>query len=177
MFKLLTDEGKEKVSREYATRRAIVMLISLIVVMVIGIVGLFPSYVVSKVRQEEMEERAKIVRNFELEEENEALRAWLVTANQKIKTLNPELDKDRPSLLVESVLEKSPAGLSITNILWSKEGNKVSVSGAADNRQALLSFKDRLDSSGEFSLVDLPISSLASDSDISFEINLSPRAP
>jgi hypothetical protein len=48
----------------------------------------------------------------------------------------------------------------------------VSISGFAANRHALASFRDRIVSQEEFLEVDLPISNLAQDRDISFSITV-----
>jgi hypothetical protein len=48
----------------------------------------------------------------------------------------------------------------------------ITVSGEAGNRQALASFRDRLLEHEEIAIVDLPISNLASDSDIMFSLTV-----
>jgi len=45
MFKLLTEEERRKVVHEYALRRTIVMFLALILVLVVGIIGFLPSYI------------------------------------------------------------------------------------------------------------------------------------
>lgn len=179
MFKLLTEEEKEKVLREYNFRRGVVILTALIVVIIIGMAGLFPSYVLSRVRQKEVEERVKIAGNTELQEDSSGLRFWLKETNLKLKILDPALDQDRPSDFIESVLAEKSAGVKIVSLEWTKVDGKItlSISGIAQDRQTLLSFENELNSSGKFVEATLPVSNLAKEKDISFRVKLTPKTP
>src|SRR3989344_86718 len=92
MFKLLTEEGRAKVLVEYNTRRIVVILCALVFVILIGIVGLLPSYVLSSARQKEVAERAKAVEGLGREDDTAELRSWLVQMNKKLQVLSPALD-------------------------------------------------------------------------------------
>lgn len=177
MYKLLPEVAREKVRREYLLRRAVVMVTAFIVVLIVTIVGLFPSYMLSKARQDEARERARLIGLAKPSGETEELDKWLSQINLKLKTLNPKLDQDRPSLLLTQVIEKKGSGIRITRFNWVKiEGkNELSVSGVARDRQSLLSFESRLNNSQLFSTVALPVSNLAKDRDISFEIKLTSK--
>lgn len=177
MFKLLTEEGREKVMNEYATRRTIVMLLSLILVLVIGIIGLLPSYILSNIRQKEAVERVRILSSSNLGgKDGVELKAWLEETNHRLKALTPSLDKDRPSIFVNQVLENKPEGVSINGFSWLRVKDKItfSVNGVAKDRQKLVTFENGISSSGHFSNVTLPISDLAKDKDIAFQIKFSP---
>ena len=176
MLKLLTEEERGKVSREYHLRRAAVIVVALVSILVIGIIGLLPSYILSNTRHKEALEWDRVVDNSSLKEDEKALQAWLTETNRRLTTLSPKLDVDRPSNFVKKVLEQKISGISITHFSWGKVAGKVvlSVSGEASNRQALVAFKDRLSASGYFSDVALPVSDLAKDKEISFQIKFLP---
>jgi len=176
MLKLLTEEEREKVSHEYHLRRAIVIIMALVSILVIGIIGLLPSYILSDLRYKEAFEWDRVVDNSSLKENEAELQAWLAETNKRLEALSPKLDVDRPSDFIKKVLEQKISGISITNFSWGKVAGKVvlSVSGEASNRQALVAFKDRLSASGYFSNVALPVSDLAKDKEISFQIKFSP---
>lgn len=176
MLKLLTDEGREKVSREYKTRRLIVIFLALIFVSVITVIGLLPSYILSNGREQEAFERLRFTAEVKNQEEGRELRAWLVETNKKISVLAPELDVDRPSDFVEGVLNLKLLGIKITNFSWSRAKDKItlSISGTASDRQTLVRFEDGISQSELFSDVILPISDLANDRNISFQIKFSP---
>lgn len=177
MFKLLTEEGREKVGREYSARRTIVMLLAFILVLIVGVIGLLPSYILSNIREKEALARVKTLNNSTLEGENGAdLQAWLIETNRRLKTLSPKLDTDRPSNFVDQVLEQKLTGIRITAFSWLRSKDKItlSVNGVAEDRQKLVMFENKINSSGYFSNVTLPISDLAKDRDIAFQIKFSP---
>lgn len=174
MYKLLPEKTREKVRGEYLLRRSVVMVTALILVLVVAIVGLFPSYILSKALQKEVAERTQALG---LEPEPEAVvgESWLAGINLKLKLLAPKLDGDRPSVLLAQVIAEKGGGIKINSFSWVKgEGqSQLAIAGVATDRQALLAFESRLNSSGKFSAVTLPVSNLAKDRDISFELKLS----
>lgn len=177
MFRLLTDEGREKVSREYKIRRLIVILLALIFISAITIIGFSPSYILSSIRKQEAFERLRFTTEVENQEEGRELRAWLAETNKRILALAPDLDTDKASDFVESVLNLRVLGINITGFSWVKVKDKItlSVSGTASDRQTLVRFENSINRSELFSDVVLPISGLANDRNISFQIKFAPK--
>ena len=176
MFKLLTEEERRKVAREYAVRRAICLFLALVLVLAVGIIGLLPSYVLSNARQNEALERARIMGSAGGREDDASLQFWLEETNRKLQVLSPALDTDRPSDFIKTILDQKAAGITITGFSWVRAKDKVtlSVNGVAASRQALVTFENRINSSRYFSDVALPISNLAKDRNIDFQIKFSP---
>src|SRR3990167_9368714 len=176
MFKLLTEEERQKVAHEYAMRRAIVILLTLILVLVVGIIGLLPSYVLSNARENEALERMRIMCSVGEREDDATLQVWLKETNRKLQVLSPALDTDRPSDFIEKILDQRITGIAVTDFSWARAKDKVilSINGVATSRQSLITFENRINSSKYFSEVALPISNLAKDKDIDFQIKLSP---
>lgn len=175
MFKLLTEAERQKVEHEYVRRRAIVMLFVLILILVAGIIGLLPSHVLSNARRNEVLERARVMGSVVPNDDEADLQTWLAETNRKLRVLSPTLDTDRPSNFIEKVLDQKMAGLAITGFSWIRAKEKVIllVNGIASDRQALIDFENRINSSGSFSEVTLPISNLAKNKDINFQIKFS----
>ncbi|PIP55797.1 MAG: hypothetical protein CO183_00225 [Candidatus Zambryskibacteria bacterium CG_4_9_14_3_um_filter_42_9] len=178
MFKLLTEEERQKVSSVYSTRRAIIIFISLIVVLVVGIIGLLPSYVISNARQNEIIEYEKIMANNSRDTgvDEKALNAWLEDINQKLQILSPALDTDSPSAFIDKILGQKISGITITGFSWIRIKDEISLSidGVATDRQSLVMFENNINSSEYFSMVTLPLSNLAKEKNIDFQIKLSP---
>lgn len=179
MFKLLTEEERQKVVHEYVMHRAIVILYSFILVLVIGIIGLLPSFVLSNARQNDMLERTRILGNSGEEKDELDLQAWLKEVNLKLQILSPALDTERPSDFIDRILDQKITGISITDFSLRKVKDKttLSVNGLALDRQSLITFENRISSSKYFSGVTLPISNLAKDRNIDFQIKFSPTSP
>ena len=175
MFKLLTEEERRKVAHEYAIHRAIVMLLALIGVFVVGIIGLLPSYVLSNARENEALERTRIMSGSVEREDDALLQAWLEETNRKLQVLSPTRDTDRPSDFIAKILDQRVAGIVITGFSWVKVKDKItlSASGVASSRQSLITFGNRINALKYFSEVALPISNLAKDRDIDFQIKFS----
>lgn len=176
MFKLLTEEERRKVAHEYAMHRAIVVLLALILVLVVGIIGLLPSYVLSNARENEALERTRIMGGSGQRGDDTTLQVWLGETNQKLQVLSPALDTDRPSDFIEKILDQRITGIAVTGFSWVRTKDKItlSVNGVATSRQSLITFENHINSSGYFSEVTLPISNLAKDRDIDFQIKFSP---
>lgn len=154
------------------------MLTALILVMLLAIIGFFPSYILSTARQVELAERARVTEALEIGGDREDLQAWLSNINLALSLLRPELDKDRPTLFIEQVLKEKGAGVALTNLKWSNTKDAtLTVSGLARDRQSLLAFESRLNASGNFSEVTLPVSNLAKERDIDFQVKLSLKKP
>ena len=178
MFKLLTDEERQKVAHEYVLRRAIVMLSALLLVLAIGIIGLLPSYILSDARENEVIERTRIIGSVGQRGNEAELQTWLEKVNRELQILSPKLDTDRPSILIERVLGQKVSGARLTGFSWTRAEDEVtlSVNGVALDRQTLIAFENSINSSGYFSEVTLPISNLAQDKNIDFQIKFSPAA-
>jgi len=176
MFKLLTEEEKVEVKQEYSRRRSATMLMALIFVIVVEIIGLLPSYVLSNARYNEVFERTKILKTVSQNKEDKELKKRLARLNLALEVLSPDLDIDRPSKYLNEILDERGSGISVTGYSWSKKEGKVllSLNGIALSRQDLIAFQDTINLSGHFSEVVLPISNLAQDRDISFQIDFSP---
>ncbi|OHA89766.1 MAG: hypothetical protein A3C70_00710 [Candidatus Zambryskibacteria bacterium RIFCSPHIGHO2_02_FULL_43_14] len=175
MFKLLTDEEKQKVAHEYVLRRVIVILFALILVLIIGIVGLLPSYILSDIRENEMTERTRIVEGVGQKGGEVELQAWLEKINRELQILSPVLDTDRPSIFIEKIIDQKVSGTHITGFSWVRVKDEItlSINGVALDRQTLIAFENGIKSSGYFSEVTLPVSNLAKDRNIDFQIKFS----
>jgi hypothetical protein len=176
MFKLLPEETRAKVAGEYKLRRSVVIVTSAAIMFAVALGGLFPSYILSKVRQTEAEALLAVP----LIRENEGdLGVWLTGFNRKLHALSAVAEEEKASLAMERALAERRAGIRITQLNWSESEGAAALSlvGVASDRQALLSFETRLKDSGNFSEVMLPVSNLAKESNISFQINLSLKAP
>lgn len=176
MFKLLTKEEKQKVTHEYARRRTIIMLAAFTLIFLVGIIGLLPSYILSSARHNEAFERVRIMGSTGQAEDEVRLQAWLTEINRKLQVLSPKLDTNRPSDFIEEVIERQITGISLTDFLWTRAGDKteLSISGIASDRQTLVAFEDSLNASGSFSEITLPVSDLAQNKNINFQIKFLP---
>ena len=164
----------------YAERRAVVMLGCLTLALATFIIGLMPSYLLSSAREKEVLERMQIMEHVGLRGDEEMLQAWLEITKQELQLLAPQLDTDnRPSQFIESVVAERVNGVSINSFSRVAAKNKVSlsISGVAVDIQALITFENHIQSSERFAVVSLPVSDLAQNRNIGFQIKFAPASP
>lgn len=178
MFKLITEEKQKLIRKEYLLRRTIIMVAAFAAVLIVGIVGLFPSYILSNSRYSEVLSRTEILKTSQTQSERNELLEWLKSTTNKLVFLSPSLDTDRPVEIFKNFLNEDRLGIKITSLSWKKNGEKITViiSGVASDRQKLLNFEQEINSSGEFSKFSLPVSQYAKEKDIDFQITVSPIA-
>jgi hypothetical protein len=181
MFKLIGDESKKKVRKEYVLRRGIVMVAALAALVVMAIVALFPAYIISDSQYSEILARSEIIRLSEKQNERADLLTWLKDTNTKLSYLSPELDTDRPIELFKVFLTEENEGIQITSLSWKREKEKDKekltfiVSGVASDRQKLIRFESAINTSGKFAKVSLPVSQFAKEKDIDFQMTVTPH--
>ncbi len=171
MFKLITEEEESKLMREYSARRTVVILLVLSAVLTVGFVGLLPSYLLSQARKSETLERHRVSSILGGTEGKDS-KAWLARTNEKIANLTPEPDTETPSYFMGALIRAKASAISINTLSWNSKSRKLSVSGIAVDRRALIQFEEALNALGLFSSVLLPVSNLAKESDINFSIEL-----
>lgn len=99
----------------------------------------------------------------------------LIEASQQAAVVINEVKQPRFSTYIERFTALEGEGVSVTMFSVSRiarDLSPVTISGVAADRQALASFRDRLLADPVVSVVDLPISNLARDKDISFTLTI-----
>jgi hypothetical protein len=176
MYKLLPEEEKIKVAHEYSLRRLVVVNLGIVVLLLIGLVGLLPSYLLSSARHSEAEARAVLMRADGPEGEREEVLSWLSLVNRKLALLSSNVVIEQPLELFERFLRNDFEGISVTYLNWNKAGEEITltVSGLAEDRQKLIRFEEQINASGQFKKASFPISQLAKERNLDFKITLSP---
>lgn len=178
MFKLVTETERKSIRREYRLRRFGVVLAALTVLSVVGVVGLSPSYILSNLRHTEALEQMRVLKNLEAGDEEAAFRGRLSEANKRLRLLSSRMETAKPSTFVEKVIGEKEESISLTTFSFRADSEskvELMIGGLASNRQALVAFRDRLGELEAFGEITLPISDLAKDRDINFQIKLSPK--
>lgn len=177
MFKLLTDNARLKATKEYSTRRLIVGLGGVFLILLVGVIALFPSYIISNSRLYEATSRLNTFKNTSSTQDAHNLVVWLSEINQKINYLAPVDNEVLPYELFLNVINIKPSGISLKSLTMKKDTKTITidVTGVAKSRQDLYNFENNLNNSGKFTQIVLPISSFAQDSNIDFEFSFSPN--
>jgi hypothetical protein len=173
MINLIPPAAKKSITVEYWLRVISVWFFTTSVALVLGAVLMIPAYVLINLQVAAYSDSAasatqKLATLKDVSSD-------LNVANQQAKALIDGLRYDQLSDYVALFrgLESSEIALSQINLSRTKDGvAPIQLSGTATDRQALAHFRDNLLSQDGVDSVDLPISNLAKDKDISFTITV-----
>ena len=173
MINLLPPEGKKKVHINYWLRVTTVYMTLLAVALLISTALLLPTYFYISYQ---IQAYSETLSNDE-EKSIKQIEADITKANQVSGLLlkTPQITKD--SELLDEIQLLSEQQVFISNITIRKKDrtfSEIVVNGVAKDRNSLVEFKNKAESHRFFKDVNLPLSNLAKDSDISFSLSLVP---
>ncbi|MFA5934139.1 MAG: PilN domain-containing protein [Candidatus Paceibacterota bacterium] len=176
MINLLPTQYKKVVRSEYIYRLSIVVFLSIFLLGILASVFLMPSYLISSMKYQVVNERFTLIKN----NENFSVATNL---NESIKAINKKLSifSGAESLIVsrdiiDSILTNVTPAIKLTRIAYTKQNQKNSyleLAGTALDRESLLAFTKALEKESHFTKVDLPISNLVKAKDGDFHITIS----
>jgi len=177
MYKLLTEEEKIKIESEYKSRRLVVMMFFLVTLLLIGVVGLVPSYIIAASKERDANTSLEMLNRSLSGRTADELDAWLKDINTKIKLFAPSQDTDKPYEAFKEIIDLKPAGIRLTNLTYTKNKTEIEfkLEGVAINRRTLVEFQNKLNTSEKFTNATIPVADLAKDKDIAFNLILKPK--
>lgn len=176
MRNLLSEQFKHSLRGEYLLRLGIVFGWLLTTAFCIGILTLIPSFVFTTARHSTLEDQHRLMQakvgGVNTEEGGEG--APVALLRERLEVLAASKDKQRLTEALLSVLTYRGDAIALTSISYSKASGEtqLSIKGTALSRDALLSFEQALEEDDRFDSVDLPVSNLARERDILFDITL-----
>jgi hypothetical protein len=177
MYKLLPPQAGEKAKKEYSLRRISVILGLLSTLALFALTTLSPTAIFFLEKKKAALFTLDVVDKPVQGLDKDALEKWLERVVADLPAITPDETKDDVYIYLQKILAKKSPSISITNLSYAKalNGNKsFKVSGVAKTRQSLIAFQSSLNDSKEWSQVDFPVSAIARESDIPFDISLVP---
>ena len=175
MRNLLSHQDKKKVSREYKFRIITVSLLFTFFAMLIASALLIPSYIISDYREGITRVQSDIIqKSIEVREKNVS-NVILNDVKTKLRLLEVKEGGTFLADVFEEIIGQKTDGVSIGKFFYRQttDGNdEILVTGIAVSRESLLQFRRNLENRNIFTSVILPVSNLASDTDIEFSINI-----
>jgi len=179
MINLLPINEKKSAHKIYIVRVSITFLVFLLVSIFAGVVFLFPSILLIRVKGNSATELVSIARETISRSEGGTVAGIARKVNEKLTLLVSE--EERHFLLspvFKKVLNTKTQKLKITGLFYKQGPNndlreeKIIVRGRSVRREELLSFVKALQTEPLFVNVDLPISDLVESEDIPFSITI-----
>lgn len=164
----------DKMQNEYRIRVSIVFLFFISISFIIGAGSLFPAYIYATIEEQlHLGEVANFKKSVDAASIN-SNQKQLTTSAGLLSSLDQYLEKDIYYSTISSIVSMK-GNTKISSIALDRSNPttmNISISGNSPTRSDLLAFKSRLANLSSKTLVDLPISTLARDSEISFTLQV-----
>lgn len=173
MFNLLLPSDKVALYREYMFRVVIVALGAFLLVVAIGIVFLFPSYIWLRINERAILEKRTDTLKSSVSEE--AL-STIEEASAALATLSTKKQVSYREL-IEGLVAKRGSGIKLDGLEYAFEAGKLHlhISGVSRDRESLVAFSKAIGKDPAYMSVDVPISNFVKDRDIDFSLNIEGR--
>ena len=181
MLDFVLKNDRKKIKRNYLCRISIVIMMFLSIAFIFGIVILIPSYFTLSSQEQNLNKQIEDLKETEIFAKYDQLvnTRERVMHHYEILNINNSHHSLRYSNYISIISERINPGISVNNIkievLDSKKSPNILVSGQAERREQLVSFVNSLRGSNMFREVDLPISDLAKESDLNFNLTIKTR--
>jgi len=175
MANLLPQKERKRFLWEYRFRLLTVAMLLLATTMLFGIILLSPSYFVSESKEISILRQSELLKKVISLREGDSSVASLLSTKQKINTLEDVQRQVPQTEVLQAIIKSADEDVTVDAFYYTRGGesnSEMRITGVAGSRSALLLFSDRLKKEILFDRVDLPVSSLARDSDIVFSILL-----
>ncbi len=175
MFNLIPKPLKHQFRKEYRMRRLVVVFILIICLQISFLIFMLPSWLESVNKERELSLEAD--RKNQNNSINTAQVVPTIKAlNAKLVTLNNNLEYPEFTPYINLIVSQKTSQIKIKQFAYtsiSSSTASITVSGIAGTRDSLVEFSKKIKDSKYFVGVDLPISNLAKDNDINFNMTLS----
>ena len=173
-YTFLPNSERNSLLREYRIRALIILLFFISVGFIVGVSSLFPAYIYTS-----FEERIHLRQVADLQKTTDdatvtSVQRQLSASSVLLNTVANNVATDVFSSTIESIVSVR-GNIRLTSFALehpSASAVTVVISGMAPTRNDLLAFKTRLQNLSSKISVDLPLSTLAQDSKISFSIQI-----
>lgn len=173
MANLVPQLAKKKIAQEYWVRVVTAWFLLATITLLICSVFLFPVYIFTStqvaVHAESAAAAAESVADYE------AVATALERANKEAQLVIEDSRKTRAYDYIALFAALEGQGVTLTSLTFSKQGDvaePIELEGVADDRESLAAFRDRLLAAEAIESVDLPISNLAKESNITFDMTI-----
>lgn len=175
MVNLLPKPVIRQMRRMYYVRLSIVLFLLLSASFFAGAALLVPSYILAERSADAGERYVHALEETVGLRERTGVTNEIRALAERTKILAAYAEKPTSEPFFREITEDIPDGVFISGIAFAKgdETFNISIAGSAETRTALLMFVDRLRESGAFDGVNIPVSQLATDTNIPFSISAS----
>jgi hypothetical protein len=176
MINLLPENEKANLDREYTYRHAFIALSAAVLLVVVAIIAMLPTFVLSFFKS-----RATVLpmntTDPDINKTQEAFKKQLTDAKLYMQVLRPSASTTAATHIIELLEKNRTSENTIKSIDYtvSETGVNVTVNGIAKTRQSLSTFTDKLRKEQGIASVDVPVSNFTKDSNIPYIFSLTTK--
>lgn len=173
MLRLLLENDRKNIRREYHLRFLNVALLLFSVVLFVWIVSMVPAFINIFSEEKVLSSQRGSTETTELLRDREVLENKFSEVRQRLNILDTE--QYVVTDLIREVVSKQVRSVKLNNITFGGKEEKpfMELQGISNNRESLVEFSRELESSEYFVSVDVPFSNFTRDVDIPFTIMIS----
>jgi hypothetical protein len=179
MYTLIPQENSKHLIYEYRLRFVALLFIFLSSAVWVGIVSLFPSYIVSITEEGYATRQANSIKASPASKTSNALNHEIAAINNMSGSLVRAQDSVLISNIIEDFSKRKVSGVSISSFEIVRSGNaanpgamSVVIRGQANTRETFTAFRKALEADASVSKVDFPVSNLAQSKNINFSLTI-----
>lgn len=176
MINLLPPAEKQRMKKEYKLRVFTVYFFFIGTALLIALVLLLPSYFLANVIEGDAKREVAILENSSESTEREEINAELLLIKERLRAITKVEDRTELYEVIDTIANVGGNSISISSISYSRgfdgEHSTLLLGGIALTRDGLLAFTKTLEENELFAEVNLPVSSLAQDQNIEFNIDV-----
>jgi Tfp pilus assembly protein PilN len=171
MINLLPEREKHELLKEYRLRVVVIVLVAACVLVAVSLLLLVPAYVLSNYQQQISRSRIATANQAAVDKHAELIKQ-IQQVKQTIGVLQTPAKTIVPTDALNVVLRNKSAGISLTSLEYSATDFSVALGGIAKTREDLARFSTAIKADSQVESVDFPISSLAKDTNLSFNVSI-----
>ncbi len=175
MFNLLPENLRVNIKKEYFVRKVVLSLVFVIFLQTVFLIFIFPSWLISSYKEKEVVSRGEEMNKYLSSLNVASTTSNIRMINQKLAVIDGALSYPEMVPIIKNILSKRTSAIKIVDVVYISDGEKsasVSIKGKSETRESLLSFVKSLQDTNLFKSVDLPISNLTKDKNLSFSIEI-----
>lgn len=174
-YTLLPETEIRVLRREYRIRLFVILLFFLSIALLIGIISLIPSFAVSRTEESKIVEQVEKMKKERIAKGVSKIDKELTQIQSIVTRVLVKKDYIPFSENVEKIGKYRTKGLFIKSFDLSYDDasastTKAYIQGSSLTREALIQFKKNIESDGSFKNIELPISDLAKNKNITFSM-------
>lgn len=177
-YTLLPEKEIRSLKREYRTRVFVILFLFISCGVMIGIVALFPAFILSYSQGKNSVEKIKTIKKNREARGIDTISNELSDNYQMMNKLKINDDITKSSEAIFEISKLRSNQVSLTSFQITKSSNtatsslNITIQGKASTRESLIEFKKNLESNKRIEKIELPISDLAKSKNILFAVRL-----